>query len=88
MHPYTKEENMRKAHHLRKEFGFKTGRELADVLYHEHGCIIDPRTLIAYERGNKDIDPMIEKKLAVVYQTTVEELRKDDGVKWTQNVAR
>lgn len=77
---------MRRAHYLRKEFGYKTGRELADALFYEHGCIIGPRTLIAYERGNKDIDKMIEKKLAILFQTTVEELRKEDDVKWKNRV--
>ena len=77
---------MRKAHYLRKEFGYKTGRELADDLYYKHGCIIGPRTLIAYERGNKDIDQMIEKKLAILFHTTVEELRKEDDVKWKNRV--
>lgn len=73
---------MRKAHYLRKEFGFNTGRELADALYYGYGCIIGPRTLIAYERGNKEIDPIIEKKLALLYQTTVEEIRQEDDVEW------
>lgn len=73
---------MRQAYYLRKEFGYKSGRELADALYYEHGCIISPRWIYAYERGNKEMNSMIEKKLAILYKTTVEELRKEDGVHW------
>lgn len=77
---------MRKAHYLRKEFGYKTARELSDVLFYEYNCVIGPRTLNAYERGNKEINPTIENKLAELYRTNVEEIRQEDDVDWKKRV--
>ena len=73
---------MRNAYYLRKKLGWSSV-EATDKYYNEKNCLLNPKKLIAFERGNYELSELIMlPSLAELYGVTVEDLLKDDGVDW------
>ena len=72
---------VRKAYFIRRE-KYKNARAAVDDLEKIKRCILKPGTLIAFERGSVDIGTYTTKKLAELYNVTVEELTYEDGQNW------
>lgn len=63
---------------------YDSAREAVDDLHQNYHGLLNPKNLIAYERGNSELDWIFIKKLAGMYNVSEEYLHEDDGVCWRE----
>lgn len=72
---------VRKIHYLRRE-KYKNARACVDDLFQKKQCLIKPGNLIAFERGSRDFDDYTERKLAELFNVSIENLKEEDAKDW------
>lgn len=74
---------VRQIYYLRRN-KYKDARECSEDLHRKGNCILPPKTLIAFERSNEELDDITISELSRLFKVSKEELLKEDNKDWRE----